>query len=103
MGQPGKVDEMPLQPQIVLEPFEKRAIDFVGLFYPPCQKAHILVGTDYVTKWVESKVVIRETEQVVEDLLFEEIFARYGTSRKIVLDGGVQFTYHMIGNAEIRG
>jgi transposase InsO family protein len=98
MGQPGKVDEMPLQPQIVLEPFEKWAIDFVGPFNPPShQKAYILVCTDYVTKWVEARAVTRATEQVVADFLFEEIFARYGTPREIVSDGGSQFTSHMIG------
>lgn len=97
MGQPGKVDEMALQPQIVLEPFERWAIDFVGPFNPPPhQKAYILVYTDYVTKWVEAKVVTRATEQVVSDFLFEEIFGRYGTPREIVSDGGSQFTSHMI-------
>ena len=89
MGQAGREDEMPLQPQIVLEPFEKWAIDFVGPFNPPShQKAYILVCTDYVTKWVEARVVMRETKQVVADFLFEEIFAWYGTPREIVSDGG---------------
>ena len=97
MGQPGKEDEMPLQTQIVLEPFEKWAIDFVGPFNPPShQKAYILVCTDYVMKWVEARAVMRATEQVVEDFLFEEIFARYVTPREIVSDGGSQFTSHMI-------
>jgi hypothetical protein len=67
----------PLQPQLALEPFEKWAIDFVGPFNPPShQKVHILVCTDYVTKWVEAKAVVKATEQVVSDFLFEEIFAR---------------------------
>ena len=42
-------------------------------------------------------MVTRETEKVVADFIFEEIFARYGTPREIVLDGGSQFTSHMIG------
>ena len=63
MGQPGRADEMPLQAQVVLEPFEKWAIDFVGPFNPPSQqKVHILVCTDYVTKWVEAKAVAKATE-----------------------------------------
>jgi transposase InsO family protein len=33
----------------------------------------------------------------VADFRFEEIFARYGTPREIVSDGGSQFTSHMIG------
>ena len=89
MGKPGKAYEMPLQPQIVLEPFEKWAIDFVGPFNPPShQKSYILVCTDYVTKWVEARAVTRATEQVVSDFIFEEIFAQYGTPREILSDGG---------------
>ena len=80
---------MPLQPQVVLEPFEKWAINFIGPINPPShQKVHILVCTDYVTKWVEAREVAKETEQMVVDFLFEEIFARYATPREIVSDVG---------------
>ena len=41
---------------------------------------------------MEAKAIAKATEQVVLDFLFEEIFARYGTPREIVLDGGAQFT-----------
>jgi hypothetical protein len=34
MGKPCQVDEMPLKAQIVVEPFERWEIDFVGLFNP---------------------------------------------------------------------
>ena len=37
MGQPSKIDEMSLQAQLVIEPFKKWAIDFVGPFNPPSQ------------------------------------------------------------------
>ena len=97
MGQPTHSDEMPLQAQLVIEPFEKCALDLVGPFNPPSQqKFYILVCTDYVTKWVEAKVLHRATEQVVVDFLFEEIFYYFGVQREIVTDGGPQFTSHMI-------
>ena len=34
MGQPKKLDEMPLLPQLVVEPFDRWALDFVGPIKP---------------------------------------------------------------------
>ena len=78
-----------LQPQVILETFEKWAIDFVGPFNPYShQKVHILVCIDYVTKWVEAKAIVKETSQVVSDFVFKYIFVWYGAPREIVSDGG---------------
>ena len=52
MGQPTKTNEMPLQPQIVVAPFDKWGINFLGPIEPPsARKSYILVCTNYVTKW----------------------------------------------------
>jgi transposase InsO family protein len=97
MGQPNRSDEMPLQPQLVIEPFERWALDFVGPINPPSnQKHYILVCTDYMTKWVEAKALTRATKQVVSDFLFEDIFTRYGIPTELVTDGGPPFTSHLI-------
>jgi hypothetical protein len=95
MGQPTHRDEMPLQPQVVLEPFERWAMDFVGPINPPSnKKVYILVCTDYMTKWVEAKALIRASEEVVLAFLFENIFVRFGIPRELVTDGGPPFTSH---------
>jgi hypothetical protein len=60
MGQPNNRDEMPLHPQVVLEPFEIWAMDFVGTISPPSNhKVYIFLCTDYMTKWVEAKSLIK--------------------------------------------
>jgi hypothetical protein len=51
MGKPVQYDEMPLQPQVLIEPFERWALDFVGPIAPMSRKKqYILVCTNYVTK-----------------------------------------------------
>ena len=74
---------MPLQPQVVIEPFEKWALDFFGTIDLPSQgKRYILVCIDYVTKWVKAKALARETKQSVVNFLFECIFTRFGVPRE---------------------
>eukprot|EP00253_Pinus_taeda_P036056 PITA_36056 len=95
MGQPNHRDEMPLNPQVTLEPFEKWALDFVGPINPPSnQRVYILVCTYYMTKWVEAKALIKANEEAVLTFLFEEIFVIFGLPRELVTDGGPPFNSH---------
>eukprot|EP00253_Pinus_taeda_P017746 PITA_17746 len=95
MGQPNHRDEMPLNPQVTLEPFEKWALDFVGPINPPSnQRVYILVCTNYMTKWVEAKALIKANEKAVLTFLFEEIFVRFGLPRELATDGGPPFNSH---------
>ena len=88
---------MPLHPQILIEPFEKWALDFVGPINPASKKKkYILVCTDYVTKSVEDKVIPRATEKVVVDFLHEDIFTRFGVPREIVTNQCMQFTSYLV-------
>eukprot|EP00253_Pinus_taeda_P022390 PITA_22390 len=87
-GRPGQADEMPLRPQLAIEPFERWALDFVGPINPSSnQRTYILVATDYVTKWVEAESLPRAREDSVIQLLFH-LFVRYGLPREIITDGG---------------
>jgi len=97
MGRPVVSDEMPLQPQVSIEPFEKGALDFVRPISPISnEKKYILVCTDYVTKWVDTKSLYVATEKVVVEFLFEDIFPRFGVSHEIVTDQGTKFTSKLV-------
>jgi hypothetical protein len=72
MGKPGQADEIPLKEKIVIEPFERWELDFIGPFNPKSnQKAYILVATDYMTKWVEAKALPNAIEEVVIKCIFK--------------------------------
>ena len=95
MGQPNHIDEMPLNLQVILEPFKRWALDFVGPINPPSnQRVYILVCTNYMTKWVEDKALIKANEEYVLTFLFEEIFIRFGVPRELITNGGPPFNSH---------
>ena len=97
VGKPTLSNEMPLQTQVLIEPFEKWALDFIGPINPPSKKKkYILVCTDYVTKWVEAKALVSATENSVVNFLYEDIFTRFGVPREIVTDQGSQFTSNLV-------
>ena len=82
MSHPILVDDISLQPQILIGPFEKWALDFMGLINLLSKgKRYILVCIDYVTKWVEVKSLPRATTNIVVDFLLEDIFVHCGVPR----------------------
>eukprot|EP00253_Pinus_taeda_P008860 PITA_08860 len=87
---------MPLRPQLVIEPFERWALDFVGPINPPSnQRTYILVATEYVTKWVEAEALPRATkDSVIQFLLY--LFVHYGLPREVITDEGPQFVGHKL-------
>jgi len=75
MGKPTPRDEMTLQPQVTFEPFDKLGTDFIGPINPPSKKKqHIIVCTDYLTKWGKTKEIKVVTEEKVAEFLRENIF-----------------------------
>ena len=92
MGQSNKLDKMPLQPQLVVEPFDRWTLDFVGLINPSSKKIfYILVCTYYMTKWVDTVALVKANDQAVIYFLYVEIFTHFGVPKEIVTDGGLQF------------
>ena len=95
MGQPNRLDQMPLQPQSVIEPFDRWAQDFVGPINPHSkQKSYILVCTDYMTTWVEVVFLAKANDQAMIDFLYSEIFTHFGVPKEVVTDRGPQFVLH---------
>eukprot|EP00253_Pinus_taeda_P028823 PITA_28823 len=91
MEKPTPKDEMPLQPQVTFEPFEKWGMYFVGPINPPSkQKAYIIVCTDYLTKWAETKAIkVEVTNRAFEGILTKVV----SSSRKDWVDRLVEATW----------
>jgi hypothetical protein len=52
---------------------------------------YILVVVDYLSKWVEAVACKTNDHKVVIQFLKDTIFARFGTPRAIISDGGKHF------------
>jgi len=97
MGKPTPKDEIPLQLQVTFEPFEKWGMDFVGPINPPSkQKSYIIVCTDYLTKWAETKAIKAATKEKVAEFLRENIFYKFDYPRELVTDQRSQLTSNLI-------
>jgi hypothetical protein len=82
---------MPLNPILIVEIFYVWVIDFMGPFPPSFGYEYILVGVDYVSKWVEAVATKTNDHKVVVKFIQANIFSRFGTPRAIINDGGKHF------------
>ena len=92
-------DRMPLQPMLSTQAFAKWGPNFVRPIKLPAKSTHaeyILVTTDYLTKWVESKATIKNNARTTAKFLYENIFARYGLPIELMSDQGTHFINEVI-------
>lgn len=88
MGKSTPTDEIPREPQVVIEPLDKWGIDFIGPIDQPSWQKKYIVCIDYFTEWVEKKVVKATIEHKVVDFLRENIVYKFGYPREVVTDQG---------------
>ena len=84
--------EMPLHVSLILVPFEKWGIDYVGEVHPHSSRemAYIVIATEYLTKWAEAKVVKTNTAEHAATFMYENIISRFGVS-KVLMNRGTHF------------
>ena len=82
---------MPLNLILVVELFDVWGIDFMGPFPTSFGYAYLLVGVDYVSKWVEAILYKTNDHRVVLKFLKEIIFSRFGVQKSIISDGVSHF------------
>ena len=82
---------MPLNPILVVELFDVWGIDFMGPFPTSFGYAYILVGVDYMSKWVEVVPCRAADHKAVLKFLKENIFSRFGVPKAINSDGDSHF------------
>jgi hypothetical protein len=97
---------LPLKPIVVMGPFQKWGLDFIGEIHPPSSNQHkwILVATDYFTKWIEAIPTRNANHTVIINFLQENIFSRFGCPKRIVTDNAVVFNdKHLVKLCEEMG
>ena len=60
--------------------------------------SYILVGVDYVSKWVKAIPCKTNYHRVVLKFLKENVFSGFGVPKSIISDGGTHFCNKSFGN-----
>nr|CAN80927.1 hypothetical protein VITISV_005248 [Vitis vinifera] len=84
-------NQMPMNPILIVDLFDVWGIDFIGPFPMSFGNSYILVGVNYVSKWVEAIPCKQNDHRVVLKFLKENIFSRFGVPKAIISDGGTPF------------
>ncbi|RVW89429.1 Retrovirus-related Pol polyprotein from transposon 297 [Vitis vinifera] len=75
LGKLTKRNQMPMNPILIVELFDVWGIDFMGPFPMSFGNSYILVGVDYVSKWVEA-IPCKQNDHRV-------LFSKYGVKHKV--------------------
>nr|CAN84029.1 hypothetical protein VITISV_024041 [Vitis vinifera] len=84
-------NQMLMNPILIVDLFDVWGIDFMGPFPMSFGNSYILVGVDYVSKWVEAIPYKHNDHRVVLKFFKENIFSRFGVPKAIISDGGTHF------------
>jgi len=88
------MDELHLNPQVLLQVFDKWAIEFIGPIQPPSKKIgmqYIITAIMYLTKWEEAQPVKDCTVATTANFLFEYVLTRFGFPKIFMSDRGTHF------------
>ena len=91
LGKISRRHMMPLNLILVVDLFNVWGIDFMGPFPSSFGYVYILVGVDYVLKWVEAVPCRTADHRMVLKFLKENIFSRFRVPEAIISDGGSHF------------
>jgi len=74
---------------VTFKPFEKWGMDFVGPINPPSKhRSYIIMCTNYLTKWAETKAIKVVKKERVAEFLRENILYKFGYLRELVTNRG---------------
>lgn len=96
--------QLPLHVSLPIVPFEKWGIDYIGEIHPHSSKGmkHIIVATEYLTKWAEAKAVKTNDAKNAATFLFEQIITRFGCPKILISDHGKHFLNEVIEELTMR-
>ncbi|XP_048447897.1 uncharacterized protein LOC125480812 [Pyrus x bretschneideri] len=91
IGNLGPRNQMLQTSILIVEIINVWGIDFMGPFPFSNGFLYILLAVDYVSKWVEAKATKTNDSKIVSNFIKTNIFARFGTPREIISNGGSHF------------
>jgi len=87
----------PLHPIKVGQPFDRLGMDIVGPLPKTARgNTHIVVTTEYLTKWPKACAIPNAKASSVVSFFYEEIICRHGCPKEILTDRGTHFVNEML-------
>ena len=87
----------PLHPIKVGQPYDRLGMDIVGPLPKTSRgNTHIIVATEYLTKWPEARAIPNAKASSVVSFFYKDIICRHGYPKEILPDRGIHFVNEML-------